>query len=193
MSLKHALLGFLNYRSMTGYQLKQHFDESVRNFWNASLSQIYPTLSQMKDEGLLTMEIKYQDSSPNAKVYQITDRGRTELQRWLAEPMESQPYRNAFLVKIFFGANIDDRDAIIAQLKQHLERCEQKLENFRGVLNQLAAARSGESLSRDAVFWSLTVDFGIKSEEAAIAWYRESIKKLEEMKEAEQHQGEEVR
>ncbi len=189
MSLKHALLGFLNYRSMTGYQLKQHFDESVQKFWNASLSQIYPTLSQMKEEGLLIMEVKYQDSSPNAKVYHITNRGRAELQRWLAEPMESQPYRNAFLVKIFFGANIDDRDVIITQLKQHLERCEGNLKSYQQTLNRIIEDRSEDDLSQDALFWSLTVDFGIKSAEAAIAWYRESIQKLEGLR----NKGDDVR
>ncbi|MDP4093936.1 MAG: PadR family transcriptional regulator, partial [Bacillota bacterium] len=86
MSLKHALLGFLNYQSMTGYQLKKHFDESVSNFWSVSLSQIYPTLNQMSEQGLLTVEVIQQDTAPNAKVYQITDSGKEELLKWLAEP-----------------------------------------------------------------------------------------------------------
>ncbi len=46
MSLKHALLGFLNYGSMTGYELKKIFDPSIGHFWNAELSQMYPTLKQ---------------------------------------------------------------------------------------------------------------------------------------------------
>ena len=35
MSLKHALLGILTVRPMTGYELKQFFDSSVQHFWNA--------------------------------------------------------------------------------------------------------------------------------------------------------------
>ncbi len=179
MSLKHALLGFLNYESMTGYQLKQYFDESVRNFWNASLSQIYPTLNQMKEEGLLTLEVKYQDSSPNAKIYHITEQGRAELLRWLAEPMEPQPHRSAFLIKIFFGADID-KEQILTQLRDRLQRAEQELENRRQMMTDLFQKFSTENgFSRKALFWSLTVDFGIKSEEATVAWYKESIQKLE--------------
>ncbi len=179
MSLKHALLGFLNYQSMTGYTLKQCFDQSVQHFWNASLSQIYPTLNQMKEEGLLTMEIKYQDASPNAKIYQITAAGRSELQRWLAEPIEAQPSRSAFLVKIFFSANID-RQVVLAQLKERLEQAKANLVRYhqsqQEIINRRASANDSP---QDCLFWSLTADYGIKHEEANIAWYKESIKTIE--------------
>ena len=48
MSLKHALLGLLNYRPMTGYDLKQRFDHSISHFWSANLSQIYPTSEESR-------------------------------------------------------------------------------------------------------------------------------------------------
>jgi PadR family transcriptional regulator AphA len=179
MSLKHALLGFLNYKSMTGYQLKQSFDKSVRNFWNASLSQIYPTLGQMKDDGLLTLEIKYQDSSPNAKIYHITDKGREELQKWISEPMEPQRHRSAFLIKLFFGANID-KDLIISQLKHRLELAEDNLEKYQQIMNDMT---KNHALENDlTLFESLTVDFGIKNMEAVIVWCKESIEKIESIK-----------
>ena len=47
MSLKHALLGFLSYAPMTGYDLKRYFDQSIHHFWNANLSQIYPRLMKV--------------------------------------------------------------------------------------------------------------------------------------------------
>ena len=45
MSLDHAILGFLNYKPLSGYDLKKVFDSSVRHFWYADQSQIYRTLS----------------------------------------------------------------------------------------------------------------------------------------------------
>ncbi len=176
MSLKYALLGFLNYKSMTGYQLKQSFDQSIRNFWHASLSQIYPTLTQMKNDGLLTLEIKYQDSSPNAKVYHITDKGKTELQSWLNEPMEPQPFRNAFLIKIFFGANIS-KASTITQLKYRLKSAEDSLKKYQQIKNYLS--KTHVSNNDDVLFESLTVDYGIKYMQAAISWCSDSIKKIE--------------
>lgn len=46
MSLPHALLGLLNYRPATGYELKGTFTKSIHFFWNATLPQIYRTLKQ---------------------------------------------------------------------------------------------------------------------------------------------------
>ena len=79
MSLKHALLGFINYGPMTGYELKKFFDTSVAHFWNAELSQIYPALKAMESEGLVEMKVEVQDDRPNRKVYSITENGRREL------------------------------------------------------------------------------------------------------------------
>ncbi len=47
MSLQHILLGLLR-EPASGYDLKAYFDKSVRYFWAAELSQIYPTLQRME-------------------------------------------------------------------------------------------------------------------------------------------------
>ena len=57
MSLKHALLGILGHGQMTGYELKQFFDSSVQHFWNAELSQIYPTLKSLEEGGFVAMHV----------------------------------------------------------------------------------------------------------------------------------------
>jgi DNA-binding PadR family transcriptional regulator len=136
----------------------------------------------MKDEGLLTCEIKYQDSLPNSKIYHITDRGKAELRRWLAEPLEPHQYRNAFLIKIFFGTNVEP-EAIITQLEQRLEAAETNLKNYKKNMARIMEEQDSQGcLTRKGLFWSLTADFGIRHEEALIAWYKESIQKLHIMK-----------
>ena len=49
--LKFALLGFLNYTPMTGYELEGWINASTGNFWHAELSQIYKTLKQLEKSG----------------------------------------------------------------------------------------------------------------------------------------------
>ncbi|GBF35094.1 transcriptional regulator [Desulfocucumis palustris] len=179
MSLKHALLGFLNYKGMTGYELKQCFDRSVHYFWNANLSQIYPTLGQMEKEGLLTMEVEYQESRPNRKVYHITGAGCEELHRWLREPMDPPPVRQAFLVKVFFGGSLE-KEEILAQLRQELElHC-----NLLAILEDRAREGLQQSIEdtgfkREGLFWGLTLEAGIKSKKAWIEWLEEAIAKVE--------------
>ncbi len=177
MSLKHALLGFLNYQSMTGYQLKKHFDESISNFWNASLSQIYPTLNKMCEDGLLTVEVILQDSTPNAKLYQITNSGKEELLKWLAEPVEFEPMRSALLVKLFFGSSIS-KNQVLSLLEQTMTLTKNNLKHCQNVKKHIEEDHSSENdMKQEAFFWTLTADYGIKHAEALIAWCEECIKK----------------
>ena len=41
MSLEYAILGFLCYKPLSGYDLKKIFDNSVQHFWPADQGQIY--------------------------------------------------------------------------------------------------------------------------------------------------------
>ena len=47
------MLGMLR-EPHSGYDIKKTFEKSLRSFWRAELSQIYPLLQKMEDEGLLT-------------------------------------------------------------------------------------------------------------------------------------------
>src|SRR2546426_8647603 len=127
MSLKHALLGFINYGPMTGYELKKFFDTSVAHFWNAELSQIYPTLKAMESEGLVEMRVDVQEDRPNRKEYSITDAGRSELLGWLARPAEPEQVREPILVKVFFAAALQKAE-IVSVLRSEVQRLQQYLD-----------------------------------------------------------------
>lgn len=108
MSLRHAILGFIALRPMSGYELKRHFDSSVSHFWNADQSQIYRTLGRLVDDGLATRRTVAQDDRPNMHVHEATALGLDELDRWQAAELEREPERNAFLVHVFFTDRMDD-------------------------------------------------------------------------------------
>ena len=42
--LKHGILGLLNYGDMTGYEIREAFESSLKFFWPAQTSQIYREL-----------------------------------------------------------------------------------------------------------------------------------------------------
>src|SRR6266545_4413640 len=126
MSLKHALLGFINYGPMTGYELKKFFDTSVAHFWNAELSQIYPALKSMESDGLVEMRVEVQDDRPNRKEYSITEKGRRELLDWLAKPADPEQVREPILIKVFFGAALR-KDEVLEVLGTEAEAKRQYL------------------------------------------------------------------
>jgi DNA-binding PadR family transcriptional regulator len=183
MSLKHALLGFLNYAPMTGYELKKFFDTSVSHFWSAELSQIYPSLKQLEAEGLIEMRVEVQEDRPNRKVCSITEDGRRELLDWMARPTEAEQVREPILVKVFFGASLPKQDLlqILRDRKEALRGYSEYLEKCRVLIDTFAKSIG---LERDAVFWALTPSLGMKECEAAMEWVDEAIAAIEPLDES---------
>lgn len=185
MSLKHALLGILHYGPMTGYELKQFFDSSVQHFWNAELSQIYPTLKQMEELGYVDKRVEVQENRPNRKIYEITSGGRAEFARWVREPMPPAALRDPFLIKIFFGSELSVEDMLILLRRQQEE--EQKLLAFSETVLSARidhAHKEHHDVGRAATFWRLTLEMAIAHRRAYIAWCDAAMHALESMREA---------
>ena len=182
MSLKHALLGLLSYHPMTGYELKQFFDSSVQHFRNAELSQIYPTLKTLEDNGFVEKHVEVQESRPNRKVYEITDRGRDEMGRWLREPSMPADMRDPFLIKIFFGTEVPLEDVLVL-LRRQMEEQQMIMGYANTVLRDRInkhAHSEQHSDARQALFWTLTLEMAIAYRRAYIEWCEKSMHLLEE-------------
>lgn len=180
MSLKHALLGFLNYGPHTGYELKKVFDVSVAHFWSAELSQIYPTLKALEAEGLVEMKVEVQADRPNRKVYSITDDGRRELIDWLGTPAEPDQIREPLLVKLFFAA-AGGKEHVIGVLRQRAEDLRHRLDGYRAGLDLVNTYSQAARLEREEPFWRLTIEYGISHTQANLDWIERSIQYLTEM------------
>ncbi len=179
--LKYALLGFLNYYPMTGYDLKQAMDRSTTYFWHAKLSQIYTTLKTLEEEGCVASTLEAQQERPDRRVYAITPQGKQELQRWLAQPeTELSPKKETLVLKLFFSAQLD-RQAILTQLRLQRDLHHQQMVYYRGVGSQSIqrAAAEHPELAKDAVLWEATRHFGEMYEELYIRWLEETIKLVE--------------
>src|ERR1700694_4574756 len=100
---KYAVLGALSVCPGSGYDIKKLMEQSTSNFWNESYGQIYPILKQLVEEELATSRAEKQEGKPERYIYTLTEQGREELQRWLAEPVERMVERNELLLKLFYG------------------------------------------------------------------------------------------
>jgi len=178
MSLKHALLGFINYGPMTGYELKKFFDTSVAHFWNAELSQIYPALKSMESDGLVEMRVEAQDDRPNRKVYSITDSGRRELLDWLARPAEREQLREPILIKVFFGSSLS-RQELVTVLRNAADESRAMLTYLQYAHEFVEKFVESLGLRHEALFWQLTIDCGLTVHKAELEWADEAIRKIE--------------
>lgn len=78
--VRTAALLLLAEQPMHGYQLMQAISERTAGAWQPSPGAIYPTLSQLQDEGLVTMQ-----SEGGRKLATLSDAGRTYLAEHGAE------------------------------------------------------------------------------------------------------------
>jgi len=177
MTLKFALLGFLSYGEMTGYDLKQCLDNSTQFFWQAKQSQIYRTLKQIEDEGLVVSHIEQQDDRPDKRIYQLTQAGLAEFRQWIAAPIQDVSlHRDAFLLKIFFSGAAD-RSELRAQLllHRHLHERQGALYNdeIQGFIEQVIQAKP--DLKDNALFWNATRRFGELYTAMYVTWIDEVL------------------
>jgi PadR family transcriptional regulator, regulatory protein AphA len=178
MSLKHAILGFLSYSPMTGYDLKKVFDSTVQHFWPADQSQIYRTLATLADEGLAEMEVIPQEGKPGRKVYHVTDAGRAELRQWLTATPPPSDNRSAFLVQVFFASALNDQEAL-AILQRKAAELQALLALYRHLPEQATTYLESGASDREQFYWALPLEYGIASAQAALAWIESAVQRIQ--------------
>jgi DNA-binding PadR family transcriptional regulator len=182
MSLKHGLLGLLNYGDMTGYELDKAFKVSLNFFWQAQTSQIYRELNAMEKQAWLTSLIIPQTGKTNRKLYKITDLGRIELKTWLSKKdlEEDLNVKNVFLMKMFFSAEVDVSENI-KTLKSYKAQCLGDLQAMAQTGSVISDYGQNLDDKNNMVYWASTASFGVYYLNMCVKWAEDTIKKLEEI------------
>jgi DNA-binding PadR family transcriptional regulator len=178
MSLKHAILGFLSYQALSGYDLKKTFDRSVQHFWPANQSQIYRTLADLNEEGLVEHEVIEREERLDMKIYHITPAGRQELHQWLSEPIHTTDYREPFLIQLYFGGNISDKE-LIEVLKHRVKRIEDRLAELYPAYHTYQQKLKTHEDQRAFFMNIATLEYGILNALNLLEWYRSMIARVE--------------
>lgn len=167
MELRHAILGLLSIRPLSGYDLGRAFEGSVQHFWHADQSQIYRTLERLSRDGAITTERIAQDTRPDRKVHALTDDGRAELDAWLRSPLDQERPKEPFLARLFFAESLGS-DGIARLLDERAAAADEVLRTLRGL-----EAAGGMSAVQAA-----TLQHGIAHATTELAWIaatRESL------------------
>ena len=181
--LKYVLLGFLNYTPLTGYELKRFMDESTSNFWHAKQSQIYTTLKKLESEGMVKSHIEPQEGRPHRRVYEITESGREDLNRWLRQPqIKLEPRKETLLVKLFFAARVE-KEKLLTQLRLLRDLHQHQAGQYETTACDLIdrTVRERPELAKDAELWNMTRRFGVLFEKMYVHWLDETIERIEEL------------
>ncbi|MFG2138925.1 PadR family transcriptional regulator [Streptomyces sp. NPDC048650] len=150
MALKHAVLAALLDGEYSGYQLAKAFDAGVANFWHALPQQLYAELSRLETEGLVAGRQVVQETRPNKRLFQVTDAGLAELERFAAATSKPSFIRDDLLVKVQAVDRIDAAP-VIEQLMERARIADAKTEIFGKLLARLrGTATEEEFLARGA-------------------------------------------
>jgi DNA-binding PadR family transcriptional regulator len=101
----YALLGLLTFGDeLTGYELKQRADRTLRFYWVApAMSQVYTELGRLADLGLVRPR-DTEGAGRSTRRYQITAKGRRTLTSWLsAAPTEFPELRHPVALRLLMG------------------------------------------------------------------------------------------
>lgn len=176
MALAHTILATLASASYSGYDLSKLFEGYVSCFWKASQQQIYRELGKMETRGWVKSETIPQVGRPDKKVYSITDCGKQELCRWLAEPVEPSPIREDLLVKISAGYLVP-KAILLAELERHRQLHQEQLAFY--LQKEQESYQNLSELPLEKQYRYLVLQRGIRFERDWIAWCDEAIQLLQ--------------
>lgn len=111
MSVRHALLGLLEESPRHGYELKREYDSLFAHGKPVKFGQVYSTLARLQRDGLVDVASEEPGRGPDRKLFEITDEGAHDLNRWLKEPEPAEPHIQSVLFTKVVLALLSDRDA----------------------------------------------------------------------------------
>jgi len=175
---KYAILGALSLHPMSGYDIKKWTKEVTGSFWAESPGQIYPTLSHLLQESLITCDHTQGTGKRQRKVYALTTKGLDELKAWLCKPANESVIRDEFLLKIFFGNNMPKRK-YIEHLTKQKERMQEKLICFKNIKKNI---QTEHKKNKNTIYQLITLKKAFKHIQTEINWCNEAIKIIKQEK-----------
>lgn len=162
MSVRQSLLAILGQGPSYGYQLRAEFERRTGGSWPLNIGQVYSTLERLERDDLV--ERSAQDDESHV-FYAITDAGRSEVDRWMAQPVDRVgASRDELAVKFAMAVTMPGVD--IPTLVQT-----QRTASLRALqdLTRTKAAAGRVTKAADLA-WSLVLEGMIFSIEAETRW-----------------------
>lgn len=171
IAAEHALLGLLAMGSEEqpgyGYDLARHFGEGqpLAEVLRLEPGMLYHHLKKLARAGWIVTDDEALPGRPTRRLSSLTQAGRSELERWLREPVaHTREIRLDFLVKLYFvGRLAPSQSQPLLDGQRHV--LERLINSLRGQRNRLSAGEGG-----DATYARLVLELRLAQTEAALLW-----------------------
>ncbi|KKJ95078.1 PadR family transcriptional regulator [Micromonospora sp. HK10] len=169
MSVPLTLLGLLEREPSHGYDLKRDYDTYFSRGKPLPFGQVYATLGRLARDGKIVVGEVEPGVGPDRKRYVITERGATEVDAWLAEPVEPEPNLQTVLFSKVVLALMLERPA-----GEYLDR--QRAAHLRRMTELTAIKRDGDLVD------TLLADHGLFHLEADLHWIDTTVARLDALR-----------
>ncbi|MGE5370749.1 MAG: DUF4180 domain-containing protein [Solirubrobacterales bacterium] len=167
MSIQAAILGLLSWQPLSGYDLKKLFADSPILPWSGNNNQIYKTLVQLLDDGLVSNEVYHSAHAPLKKIYSITESGRAALREWLVSEPEPPELRNTFLIRLSWADQLGT-DALDEMVDQYESVIQAQLAMHREQLRR--GMKAPDRTARETYLWEMIAENTASWYEHELAW-----------------------
>ena len=128
-TLCYQILGVLLREARSGYEIVKQL-EYIRP---VKTSQVYPTLTRLQQQGLVTATDVPQEGRPDKKVYDVTAQGRAALTDWIGTEPEPPVLRDDFLTMVY-SAWTKEPEEVVSMFERRLEQLRAMKEEMETVL-----------------------------------------------------------
>ncbi len=159
MDVRTICLGILTREDATGYEIKKLFEDGrFRYFVEASYGSIYPALSRLTEEGLVSVRAEAQAKRPERKIYTITEKGRQAFTDALAAQLPEDRYRSPFLFAMMFCDFLSD-DRLQAMIDTYIAGAEARLAQLKSDCGQGASPGEAFVCAFGRAMYSTMIEF----------------------------------
>ena len=152
MELNDIILGFLDWKPLTGYELKGFFSALDFLPWSGNNNQIYKALLELEKQKYVVKEVILQENYPPQKRYSVTQEGRERLYSAVGTDPDAPLVKNDFLLHLAWADCLAEADltrlidSYQLQVEYELKMCREKIRR-----DEIHAGRS----ERESYIWDM--------------------------------------
>jgi PadR family transcriptional regulator, regulatory protein AphA len=172
----------------TPYDLEQHVQATLGNFWSFPHTLLYSEPPRLADLGLVT-ETR-ETEGRRRRVFAITPAGMAALTSWLGRPSDAPTeLRDPGLLQLFF-ADLASDEAKLRLAEQQLAVHRAKLASYREAERQERRPNESERGRRTVEHWrGETLPMGLLYEDAAVDFWTDVVTKAASAADAKARAG----
>ncbi len=186
MKVNDVLLGLVAlHPNISGYDLKKVIDDSTRYFIPIQLSQIYPSLKKMTEEGLLSYSEEITEGGRATKRYCLTKAGEEKLFSVLRNPITftmSTSSSCEFILRTTFIGLLPKEDQIqfFSVALEHYRKERDTISKKQYEIVHLFLSKSIDQCDSVRNIWERQYEHILKYDDLVINWLEEVLASLED-------------